>query len=365
MCTFSPTIRGTRKKNKSGMTKRNRIPWNMKTRSKLSTVACSYIERPIAPPACIIAVTGSAPCAIANAFTQDPFGGNPATIIFLDPSNTLTQEERLKFANGPDQYRVVFLTPTPTSAEKPGVVSFAVQYFTPDREVELCGHGTIAATKIIFDSATNSPGFGRGSQFPEFCPPETHAIEFTTAKGAVISSRKVVIDDEDWFEIVLPAAKLKKLTDEEVGRVFEILTRAMGKEPRVRYIGMGEPPFQQYLLIVLEESENIEQLKFVDIKALKSTGLRVHVVTTDSTSGKFPEDYITRMFAADAEVNEDPVCGSANSTTGPYWAAQKGITELKVRQVSERGGKLRVGVYGDSVKVRGQVRVTSVGQLFL
>ena len=50
---------------------------------------------------------------------------------------------------------------------------------------------------------------------------------------------------------------------------------------------------------------------------------------------------------------------------GPYWAAQKGIKELKVRQVSERGGKLRVGVCGDSIKLRGQARVTSVGRLFL
>ena len=148
------------------------------------------------------------------------------------------------------------------------MVSFAVQYFTSDCEIELCGHGTIAATKIILDSATNSLGFGRGSQFPEFCPPGTHAVEFTTAKGVVISSRKVVIEDEDWFEIVLPAAKLKTLTDEEEGRVVEIFTRAMGKEPGVKYIGMGEPPFQQYLLIVLEESENLEKLKFVDIKTL-------------------------------------------------------------------------------------------------
>ena len=91
----------------------------------------------------------------------------------------------------------------------------------------------------------------------------------------------------------------------------------------------------------------------------------MHVVTTDSTSGKFPEDYITRMFAPAAGIDEDHVCGSANCTMAPYWAAQKGITELKVRQVSERGGKLRVGVDGDKIKLRGPARVTTVGQLFL
>lgn len=89
------------------------------------------------------------------------------------------------------------------------------------------------------------------------------------------------------------------------------------------------------------------------------------MITTDSTSGKFPEDYITRMFAPSIGLDEDPVCGSANVIMGPYWAAQKGITELKVRQVSERGGQLRVGVYGDKLKLRGQVKVASIGRLFL
>ncbi|KAF9654113.1 Diaminopimelate epimerase-like protein [Thelephora ganbajun] len=90
-----------------------------------------------------------------------------------------------------------------------------------------------------------------------------------------------------------------------------------------------------------------------------------HIITTDSTSGKFSEDYITRMFAPIGGVDEDHVCGSANCTMGPYWATQKGITELRVRQVSERGGKLRVGIHEDHIKVRGQVKVAGVGQLFL
>ena len=71
------------------------------------------------------------------------------------------------------------------------------------------------------------------------------------------------------------------------------------------------------------------------------------------------------MFAPNAGLDEDHVCGSANCMMGPYWAAQKGITKLKVRQVSERGGKLRVGMDGDNIKLGGQVKVTSVGRLLL
>ena len=209
----------------------------------------------------------SYPFAIANAFTQDVFGGNPATIIFLNPSDTLTQEERLKFAKGFNQPMVVFLTLTSTSVNKQEVVSFGIQYFTSSHEIDICGHGTIAAMKVVLDSAKETPGFGRGSQFPAFSSPETHTVEFTTAKGVAISARKVIIEEEDWLEIVLPAGKVKDLPAEEEKRVLGVLAQAMKKEPGVKYIGAGEPPFQDYLLIVLEESENLERLK-LDIKAL-------------------------------------------------------------------------------------------------
>ena len=217
------------------------------------------------------------PFAIANAFTHDAFGGNPATIVFLDPSKTLTQEERSKFAKGLNQPVVVFLTPTSTSSEKPGaVVSFDVQYFSPNCELKICGHGAIAATKVILDSATDSPGFGQGSRFPVFSSPETQIVEFATAEGIAVSSRRVVIRDEvsgkeeDWFEIILPVGKLKKLPAEEEEKVLGVFNRAVGKESKVEYIGAAEPPFNSHLLIVLDESENLEQLK-VDASVLVGT----------------------------------------------------------------------------------------------
>jgi len=97
----------------------------------------------------------------------------------------------------------------------------------------------------------------------------------------------------------------------------------------------------------------------------KTIGSRKLIVTTDSTNGRFSEDYITRMFAPYGGLDEDHVCGSANCTMGPYWAAQKGITEFKVRQVSERGGELRVTVDGDKIRLLGQAKVTTVGRLLL
>ena len=71
--------------------------------------------------------------------------------------------ERLNFVKGINQPMVVFLTPTSPADNKPGVVSFDVEYFIPTQEVPLCGHGTITAIKIVLDSAKNLPGFGQGS----------------------------------------------------------------------------------------------------------------------------------------------------------------------------------------------------------
>ena len=229
-------------------------------------------------------VQRSYPFAIANAFTQDPFGGNPAAIVFLDPEslNPLAQSERLKLANALNQPMSIFVTPSKTSAqaETTTKVSFDVQYFTSCCEVEVCGHATIAAMKVILDSAGGSPGFDRESQFPVFSPPETNTVEFKTVEGVVILARKLIIEDEDWFEITLPAATLTKLPTEEEKRVVGVLTQAMGKEPRVKYIGTGEPPFQHYLLIVLEESENIEELRLADVKALVGKTRDNHLAST-------------------------------------------------------------------------------------
>ena len=112
---------------------------------------------------------------------------------------------------------VVFLTPTSTADNKPGVVSFDVQYFIPTQEVPLCGHGTIAAIKIVLDSAKNLPEFGQGSQFPAFASPEIHTVEFTTVKGLVVSARhgrRGLVRNRP------SSRKLRSLSGEEMGRVI-------------------------------------------------------------------------------------------------------------------------------------------------
>ena len=95
----------------------------------------------------------------------------------------------------------------------------------------------------------------------------------TNSPGLVVSARRVLIPDEVSGKIVLPAARLKKLPAEEEEKVLGVFNRAVGKESKVEYIGTGEPPFHVYLLIVLDESENLEQLK-VNASVLVGTRTR-------------------------------------------------------------------------------------------
>jgi predicted PhzF superfamily epimerase YddE/YHI9 len=98
----------------------------------------------------------------------------------------------------------------------------------------------------------------------------------------------------------------------------------------------------------------------------KETGFRVNIMTAESTSGG--EVYHTRMFAPlVGGIDEDHVCGSANCLMGPYWAEKKGFgsEEMKVRQVSARGGDIRVVCQDGVVKLRGQARVTGKGEIYL
>ena len=183
----------------------------------------------------------------------------------------------MKFARGLNRPVVVFLTPHLDPYRKArAAVPFDVQCFAPNGEFELCGHGTITAIGVVLDSVTDSPGFGQGNRFPVFSFPRTRIVELTTTGGIVICSRSVAAPDEvsgkeeDWFEIILPAGKLRKLPAEEEEIVFGLINRAVGKEPKVKSIGTGEPPLDDNLLLVLDESKNLERLN-VDASALVSS----------------------------------------------------------------------------------------------
>lgn len=76
------------------------------------------------------------------------------------------------------------------------MASFDIRYFAPKNESGLCGHGTVAAMKVIFDSVTDSLGLGQRSPFPAFSSPETQVVEFNTVQGIVVSARRVLAHDE-------------------------------------------------------------------------------------------------------------------------------------------------------------------------
>ncbi|KDQ63144.1 hypothetical protein JAAARDRAFT_168655 [Jaapia argillacea MUCL 33604] len=293
----------------------------------------------------------SVPFYLLNAFTVSLSGGNPAAVVVL--SEGLEPELLQQMARNLNQPAAAFIWSSTTDvAQDVDTAAFHIRWFTVEEEIPLCGHGTMAASKVIFDSPTLSAG-------------NVSVIKFQTRTGGTVTAKKV---DGGQIEISLPSTTLRALGSEEEKRVRAVITRALGKESvSINYMAAGGEGFGRYLMIEVDEKERLAGCK-VDIDILKLTAPYVINVLTSSSSN--PEThFVSRMFAPLAGVPEDHVCGSAHCLTGPYWATKKGLgsSEMRAKMVSERGGDLRV-VWDEGenlIKLRGDVKATARGEIFV
>jgi PhzF family phenazine biosynthesis protein len=243
-----------------------------------------------------------------DAFTDEPFCGNPAGVCLLETPKdeawmqAVAQEMNLS--------ETAFLHP-----ERDG---FHLRWFTPMVEVDLCGHATLASAHILFEQ-------GR-------LQPEAEA-RFHTRSGLLKARRaggRITLD--------FPA------TPAEPAEVPPNVTRALGVTPRFS----GRTRFD-YLLEV--ESEQVVRGMKPDHAALRSLGVRGVIVTARPSAG--PYDFVSRFFAPGAGIDEDPVTGSAHCALGPYWGRILGKEEMLAFQASARGGVVHVKLAGDRVVLGG------------
>jgi len=240
-------------------------------------------------------------------------------------------------------------SPLPSKDEK--TVSFGIRWFTPaDCEAPLCGHGTIAAAKAVFERS-------------DLVTDAIEVIEFHTLTHGIMTARKV---KGDLIEIRLPAANQIEVVGEEKTEISQNLVRMFRKNLAINYIGKGVGNFDHTLLVELDETENLKDCR-VNANELRSSGFQVNIITTASSSGD--ELFVSRMFAPGlVPGDEDHVCGSAHCVMTPYWSEKRGIPrgqEIKATQVSPRGGNLEVTWESDKdiVKLRGTAAVLATGEL--
>ena len=251
-----------------------------------------------------------------DAFTDQPFRGNPAVVYRLDA--WLDEELMQRIAAEHNQAETAF-----TVREGDG---WRIRWFTPACEVPLCGHATLATAHALFDL------FGEPGE----------RLDFVCLSGALAVARengRLVLDfPAMWLE---PAPLAEQVAAILGHRVLEV--RA-GKE----------------LLAVLESEQAVRDCE-PDLAALaKLPGLGVIV-----TAPGVRHDFVSRYFAPGIGIDEDPVTGSTHCILTPYWAERLGKHELSAYQCSARGGELHCRLEGERVKIAGQAVLVASGTLHL
>ncbi|TFK77488.1 Diaminopimelate epimerase-like protein [Pluteus cervinus] len=283
------------------------------------------------------------PYSVMTAFSTTAAGGNPAGIVFLD--SELPIQTYQEIAKNLCQPMTMFIWP-----EGSQLRSFHARFFAPrGHEIPLCGHATLASAGALFDA-----GVLAGEEKTEITYHVKNLPPLTVRPS----------DDGAW-EMTLPTTQTTEVSEQERDRLVPILEEALGKSLRVKYIGAGQKGFEIYLMIVIDEEDDLGGC-IVNAEPLRATGYTIHTFTASSSTGK--EAFVSRMFApVELLGGEDHVCGSAHCVMSPYWYKEKGIPlgeTVIARQVSQRGGELTIALQEDGkLKIGGQVRVLAKGNL--
>jgi PhzF family phenazine biosynthesis protein len=261
-----------------------------------------------------------APLFQVDAFATEPFRGNPAAVCILD---TPADEQWM-------QSVAAEMNLSETAFLAPGAVEshFALRWFTPTAEVDLCGHATLASAHVLWET-------GR--------VPGADTVSFHTASGVLTAAQS---DSTIWMDF--PA-----LASEPVDAVPG-LAGALGISPLT--IGRNVHDY----IVELASPADVTDLRpdFASIAALET---RAVVVTAHDDGGD--HDFVSRCFAPRVGIPEDPVTGSAHCALGPWWAERLGRNDLIGYQASARGGHVHVHVRGDRVLLGGSAVTVLRGDL--
>ena len=207
---------------------------------------------------------------------------------------------------------------------------FSLRWFTPAAEVDLCGHGTLAAAHALWQS-------GRLEH--------ADRAHFHTRSGLLTADLE---GDLIWLDFpMLPEGPATSPSG---------LVEALGIEPR--YVGR----FASELLVEVETEEQVRGLS-PDFSALRALPEEAVVVTGRSSSPDY--DFVSRCFAPKLGIDEDPVTGSVHCCLGPFWGARLGKPRLAAYQASRRGGVVHVELADDRVRLGGRAVTVLRGELLV
>jgi len=226
-----------------------------------------------------------------DAFSNNIFGGNPAAVIFTNLSDDDLMQN-IAAENNLSETAFINISENENT----------IRWFSPTKEVDLCGHATLASAFVYFN----------------YINTEKDTIEFKSNGGTLIVNKK-----DNILELDFPKDTFIKTNHEDV------VCDAIGLKPTETYKG------QINLMAVYENEEEILNLQPDFKKVIDLTGQGLIV-----TAPGLHHDFVSRYFCPKYGINEDPVTGSAHTTLIPYWSDKLGSKKLLAKQVSTRGGEL-------------------------
>ena len=253
---------------------------------------------------------------IVDAFTDTVFHGNQAAVCVLD--EWLPDKLMMDIARENNFSETAFTV----RADE----GYDLRWFTPGGEINLCGHATLATAYVLFG----------------YYEKDADRIVFHTMSGDLFIGR-----NGDCIEMDFPVYALNEVP------VTDEMTAAMGAAPKEAYLDRD-------LLLVYEDEDIIRNMKpdFDKLKQLDGMGVGV------TAPGK-AYDCVSRFFAPEISINEDPVTGSVHCMITPYWVKCLGKSTLRAYQASERGGELVCELKEDRVIISGRAVIFAVSEIML
>jgi PhzF family phenazine biosynthesis protein len=251
-----------------------------------------------------------------DAFSDRPFGGNPAIVYRLDAR--LADDLMHKIAAEHNLAETAFLV-------REGQY-WHIRWFTPTTEVPLCGHATLASAHVLF----------------EIYHEAAERLDFICKSGPLSVSRE---GERLWLDF--PA-----MVSSELGASLAV-QNALGVEA-------VDVLSSNVLMVVLESEQAVLDCK-PDMSALAKLPWPGAIVTAPGSR----HDFVSRYFAPAIGINEDPVTGSTHCSLVPYWSKRLNKLGLTAYQCSTRGGALFCRLEGERVKIGGDARLVASGTLLL
>ncbi len=258
-----------------------------------------------------------------DAFTDRAFAGNPAAVCLLPAPREADFLQAV--ANEMNLAETAFLVRrgAETSA------GWDLRWFTPAAEVQLCGHATLASAHVLWQTGELAAG---------------EQARFHTLSGLLTAEQQ-----GDWILLDFPAEPAVEEKDPPA-----ILAEALGAAP----LWIGRNRFDY--LVELSSAAAVLALA-PDFRALATLPVRGVIATARAAEAPF--DFVSRFFAPAVGIDEDPVTGSAHCALAPFWRDRLGRDTLLGRQISRRGGTVRVRVAGNRVELGGQAVTVLAGEL--